>query len=262
MITLKSMRELDRMRRAGSIVHSVLDAMEGWIRPGVRTKELDRRAESLIRERGAEPSFLGYMGYTASICVSVNEEVVHGIPSERVLRDGDLVSVDVGARYQNYHGDAARTFAVGGVSAPARRILEDTRSSLERAIAQVRSGAHLSQIARAVESVARERGYGVVRDYVGHGIGSRLHEDPQVPNFVSTQLLENDVELAEGMVLAIEPMFTLGSHQVRKLDDGWTVVTVDGALAAHFEDTVAVTAEGPEVFTRAPREAHAGREAL
>jgi methionyl aminopeptidase len=260
-ITLKSKRELDRMRTAGAIVYAVLDAMEGWVRPGVRTKELDRRAESLIRSRGAEPSFLGYMGYTASICVSVNEEVVHGIPSERALKDGDLVSVDVGARYQNYHGDAARTFAVGGVSAPARRLLDDTRESLERAIGQVRPGGRLSEIARAVESVARERGYGVVRDYVGHGIGSRLHEDPQVPNFVSPELLQNDVELSEGMVLAIEPMFTLGSHKVRKLADGWTVVTSDGALSAHFEDTVAVTADGPEVFTRAPRAPSVGREA-
>ena len=251
MITVKSERELERMRAAGAIVAEVLSAAEEWVRPGVSTAEIDRRAAEIIRRRGATPSFLGYKGFPASICASINEEVVHGIPSERrVLREGDLFLIDVGACWRKYHADAARTLPVGKVSAPDRALLEATRGALARGVAQVRPGRRVSDIARAVERDARALGYDLVRKYGGHGIGTRLHEDPHVPN-VEEEVVE-DVELVEGMVLAIEPMLTAGGGAVRTLRDGWTVVTADGKRSAHFEDTVAVTADGPEPLTCGP----------
>ena len=250
MITIKSERELAKMRVACRVVGELLAEIEGWVRPGVSTQELDQKAEAFIRSKGAEPAFKGYRGFPATICASVNEEVVHGIPNARKLKEGDLFTADVGAKYQSYYGDAARTFAVGKVTKQAQDLMKTTREALDAALAQVGPGARLSQIARAVQQLAEGRGYGVVRKYVGHGIGSALHEDPQVPNYVSRDLLENDVTLEPGMVLALEPMLNCGTHDVELLDDGWTVVTADRKLSAHFEDTVAVTREGREILTR------------
>lgn len=238
------------MRVASRIVAEVLREMETWVQPGVTTAELDRLAEAWMRQRGGEPAFKGYRGFPASICASVNEEVVHGIPGGRRLKEGDLFTADVGVRYQNYYGDAARTYPVGAVSAAARDLCETTRAGLAAGLSRIRPGAALSDVARAIQETAERKGYGVVRKFVGHGIGTSLHEDPQVPNFVSPDLLENDIILEPGMVLAVEPMFTAGTHQVEILKDGWTVVTGDRGLSAHFEDTVAVTKTGREVLTR------------
>lgn len=250
MITIKSPRELEKMRVSGRIVAELLQKMGEWVRPGITTLELDRRSEAFIREREALPAFKGYRGFKHTICASVNEEVVHGIPGQRKLRDGDLFTADVGAKFEGYYGDAARTFCVGEVAKQGRDLCETTRRSLDAAIAAVRPGAKLSDIARSVQGTAERAGYSVVRRYVGHGIGTALHEDPQVPNYVSRDLLEHDVTLQPGMVLAIEPMLNCGTHEVELLEDGWTVVTADRELSAHFEDTVAVTQDGHEVFSR------------
>lgn len=249
-ITIKSEREIAKMRVASRIVAEVLREMETWVRPGVTTSELDRLAEEWIRGKGGEPAFKGYRGFPASICASVNEEVVHGIPGSRKLKEGDLFTADVGVRYQNYYGDAARTYPVGKVSPRARDLSETTRQGLEAGLARVGPGGKLSDVARAIQDVAKKKGYAVVRKFVGHGIGTALHEDPQVPNFVSPDLLANDIILEPGMVLAIEPMFTHGTHDVEILSDGWTVVTADRKLSAHWEDTVAVTKDGRDVLTR------------
>ncbi len=249
-ITIKSEREIAKMRTASRIVAEILREMETWVKPGVSTSELDRLAEEWMRAQRGEPAFKGYRGFPASICASVNEEVVHGIPGARKLKEGDLFTADVGVRYQNYYGDGARTYAVGKISPGAKELCETTRQGLSAGVACVRPGAKLSELARAIQAVAQRKGYEVVRKFVGHGIGTALHEDPQVPNFVSPDLLANDVVLEPGMVLAIEPMFTHGTHDVEILKDGWTVVTADRKLSAHFEDTVVVTASGHEVLTR------------
>lgn len=249
MITIKSEREIAKMRLASRIVAEVLREMDAWVRPGVSTAELDRLAEDWIRRQGGEPAFKGYRGFPASICASVNEEVVHGIPGERRLKEGDLFTADVGVRLQNYYGDAARTYPVGKISSRARDLSETTRKALEAGIDAMRPGGKLSEVARAIQDTAKKKGYAVVRKFVGHGIGTALHEDPQVPNFVSPDLLANDIILEPGMVLAIEPMFTHGTHDVEILSDGWTVVTTDRKLSAHWEDTVAVTKDGREVLT-------------
>ncbi len=250
MVTLKSTREIERMRASGRIVAEVLVAMETAIEPGITTAELDTLAESIIAGHpGARPAFKGYGGFPAAICASVNEEVVHGIPSEaRTLQVGDIVGIDVGVLLDGYHADAARTFAVGDVANGTEALLRVTRQALEAGIEAARAGGFVGDISAAVQKVAEEAGYSVVRDLVGHGIGQHLHEDPQVPNFGTPG---RGLVLEPGLVLAIEPMVNTGGSPVRTLDDEWTIVTADGTLSAHFEHTVAITDNGPEVLTRA-----------
>jgi methionyl aminopeptidase len=246
MVTLKSRDEIERMRHAGRIVAEVLALMEESLKAGVTTAQLNALAEDHIRKAGARPSFKGYLGFPASICVSIDEEVVHGIPGDRVIEEGQVVSVDAGAIWQGYHGDAARTFFVGTPPAEAAGLIAATRLSLMAGIAAAVAGAHIEDISGAVEDVAREGGYGIVRQYVGHGIGTQMHEDPQVPNFRGGG---RGRELKPGLCLAIEPMLTLGSPEVETLSDKWTVVTRDHSLAAHFEHTIAVTEQGPVILT-------------
>jgi methionyl aminopeptidase len=249
-VTLKSVREIERMRASGRIVAEVLEAMAGTVKPGVTTAELDELAEAIIRSHpGARPAFKGYGGFPASICASVNDEVVHGIPSrQRRLEPGDIIGIDVGVLLDGYHADAARTFAVGDVSQGARELLDVTRAALEAGIEAARPGGYLGDISSAIQRVAERSGFSVVRDLVGHGIGQHLHEDPQVPNFGTPG---RGLALETGLVIAIEPMVNCGSSTVRTLDDAWTIVTADGTLSAHFEHTVAVMDEGPEILTRA-----------
>jgi methionyl aminopeptidase len=238
------------MRESGRIVGEVLERITGLIRPGVTTLELDRFAEELIRGLGAAPSFKGYHGFPRSLCVSVNEEVVHGIPGRRSLREGDLVTIDCGALLEGWHGDAARTFAVGEIDAESRELLRVCQGALETAIEQMRPRRRLGDVSRAVEEfVKRQSSFSVVRQYVGHGIGRALHEEPQVPNYFEPGFPFADLVLEPGHVFAIEPMVNAGTHEVRVLDDLWTVVTADGRRSAHFEHTVAVTEDGPQVLT-------------
>ncbi len=246
MVTIKRPEEIAKMRTAGRILARVLDALEGELRPGVTTGELDAVAERLIREAGATPSFKGYKGFPASICASINEQVVHGIPGRRRIRDGDVVSLDVGCIWEGWHADAARTFVVGTPPPRAKALIEDTRRGMEAGIAAAVAGARLGDVGAAIEAVARERGYGVVRQFVGHGIGTQMHEEPHVPNYGEPG---RGMRIEPGMCFAIEPMFNLGSDAVEVLDDNWTVVTRDGALSAHFENTIAVTPDGPQLLT-------------
>ncbi len=244
--SIKSPRELEAMRQAGQVVARMIAAITRAVEPGMTTKDLDDVAVQELRRNGAKPAFLGYMGFPATICTSVNEEIVHGIPGKRVLQNGDLVKCDVGAIVDGMHGDAAVTLPVGEVSEDAMRLLETTRESLNAAIGQVRAGARLGDIGAAVQSYAEPRGYGVVREYVGHGIGRKLHEEPQVPNF---GVAGRGQMLRAGMAIAIEPMLNLGTWRTRMLEDGWTVVTADGQISAHFEHTMAVGEDGAEVMT-------------
>lgn len=256
MITLKSERELERIRSACRVVAEVLALMRALARPGVTTAELDNAVEKRIIEANAEPAFKGYGAsgkrppFPASICASVNDEVVHGIPSERVLLEGDLLSVDVGARYRGYYGDGATSVAVGAVSAQAQRLLDVCREALDLAIQAAGPGRPLSEVSRAVQRHVEANGFSVVRDLVGHGIGSSLWEEPQVPNFYSPRTRE--VVLRPGMVIAIEPMINAGGWQVKTLANRWTVATADGSLSAHFEHTVCITRGGVEVMTVVP----------
>ena len=250
MITLKSQREIDIMARAGAIVARTFDLVETLVRPGVSTEELDREAERFIRtHKGATPSFKGLYGFPKSLCISINEEIVHGIPSPtRILREGNIVSIDVGVYLEGFHADSARTFPVGQISPEAERLLAATREALAAGIAQARLGNHVGDIGHAVQGVAEAAGFGVVRELVGHGVGTRMHEDPQVPNHGQPR---RGPRLQVGMTLAIEPMITAGSYLTKVLDDKWTVVTADASLATHFEHTVAVTANGPRILTAA-----------
>lgn len=249
-MTIKNRREIERMREAGSLVALIHRRIEAAIVPGVTTAELDEIARETLAEAGARSSFLGYPGrhgpFPGHICASVNNEIVHGIPGKRLLRDGDIVSVDVGAILNGFHGDAAWTYPVGVVSEDARRLLRDTEDALERAVAAAKTGNRLGAVGAAVEQFAVPRGYGVIREYGGHGIGRSMHEEPHVPNHGDPN---RGVLLRTGLTLAIEPMLTTGSEAWRELADGWTVVTADGSLAAHFEHTVAVTEEGGQVLT-------------
>ena len=247
MIILKSSEEIEKMRRAGRIVASTRRLVLAAVRPGIITGELDAIAEEHIRSKDAVPSFKGYRGFPRSICASVNEELVHGIPGDRILRDGDLLSLDFGAIWEGYHGDSAVSVFVGEpTSDEAEKLVRVTEEALEAGISQVREGARLSDIGNAVQQVVEGAGFGVVREYVGHGIGQNLHEDPPIPNYGSPG---RGPELRPGMALAIEPMVTLGGWETRVLDDDWTVVTEDGSLCAHFEHTVALTDRGAEVLT-------------
>ena len=251
MIVLKSPREIALMRDAGQILVAAMRTCRDLVKPGVSTLEIDREVEALIRERRAKPAFKGYRGFPATICASINEEVVHGIPAAtRRLEEGDIVGLDFGAIVDGYYADAAMTLPVGEVSEQARRLIEVTREALDLAIAQARPGRRLGDVSAAVQRHAERAGFGVVRSFVGHGIGRELHEDPQVPNFGEPG---KGPLLRPGMVLAIEPMVTMGHWEVRVLKDRWTAVTEDGSLAAHFEDTVAVTDAEPDVLTRPTR---------
>ncbi len=248
MIFLKSRAELVKMRDAGRVVAEILALLKEYIRPGVTTGELDRLAEKECLKRGAKPAFKGYGGFPFSICASLDEQVVHGFPNDRPLCDGSILSIDFGVIYRGFYGDSAYTVPVGSISKQKQRLIEVTERSLALAIEQVRSEADLSDVSRAVQSCAEAEGFSVVRDFVGHGIGKGLHEEPQIPNFVSDA--GSGVRLVSGMTLAIEPMINAGSPGVRVLGDGWTAVTVDGQPSAHFEHTVAVTDNGPEILTR------------
>ncbi len=253
MIFIKSRRELDKMRRAGEVVALVHNRLSEIVKPGVTTKELDRVAEEIIRKAGAIPSFKGYpcayggKDFPGSICASINHVVIHGIPDNTVLNEGDIISVDVGAILDGFHGDAARTFAVGNVSDEARDLIYHTEEAFNRGMAQAIEGNRVVDISKAVQEYAESKGYKVVRDFVGHGIGTEMHEEPQIPNYVTR---EKGVRLSPGMTLAIEPMINIGTWQVHVLDDKWTVVTNDGKLSAHHENTLAVTTNGPEILTR------------
>ncbi len=248
MVTLKSPREIDAMARAGRIAAETLKRVRGLVRPGVTTEELDHAAEQFIRSHpGAKPSFKGLYGFPKSLCISINEEIVHGIPSKkRVLREGNIVSVDVGVYLDGLHADTATTIPVGEVSPEAARLLDVTRQALAAGVAEARLGNHVGDIGHAIQRVADAAGVGIVRELVGHGVGARMHEDPQVPNYGSPK---RGPRLQPGMTLAIEPMLTTGGIATKTLPDRWTVVTADGSLAAHFEHTVAVTNNGPRVLT-------------
>ncbi|MGE5445823.1 MAG: type I methionyl aminopeptidase [Ignavibacteriales bacterium] len=251
MIFLKSAEEIDKMRAASQVVVGVLERLKEEAKAGVSTWDLDRIAEELSRREGATPAFKGYRGYPASVCFAINDEVVHGIPSRnKILKDGDILSLDFGAYLDGFYGDSAITVPVGKASALAERLLRVTRDSLYKGIEMARPGNRLFDISRAIQSCVDNEGFSVVRAFVGHGIGRKLHEDPQVPNFVP----ENGnwgkgIKLKAGMVIAIEPMVNVGRPDVRVLSDGWTAVTVDGTLSAHFEHTVAILEEGPRILT-------------
>jgi len=250
MVTLKSSREIELMARAGAIVNATLGFCREMVRPGITTEDLDREAEAFIRSHpGATPSFKGLYGFPKSLCISVDDEVVHGIPSpKRVLREGNLVSIDCGVCIEGFHADSAITVPVGSADLEALRFLDTTRRALAAGIEQARLGNHVGDIGHAIQSVVEREGYGVIRDLVGHGVGTRMHEDPQVPNHGKPKRGER---LLEGMTIAIEPMITMGAAKTRVLPDKWTVVTTDGSMAAHFEHTIAVTSNGPRILTAA-----------
>lgn len=247
MITIKSSLELELMRKANAIVGDVLELMRESVRSGVTTYELDKIAHDYIVKSGAKPSFLGYGGFPASICASVNEEVIHGIPSKsRVLQEGDIVSIDVGTIYKGYNGDAARTFAVGAVDEQKQKLMRVTEESFFKGIEILKDGVRLGDLGYAIQSHAETNGFSIVRDYVGHGIGQNMHEDPQIPNYGRAG---HGLRVKAGMTLAIEPMINAGNYAVEVLEDGWTVVTVDGLPSAHYENTVAVTDDGVEILS-------------
>ena len=246
-INMKSEREINLMREAGKILAKVHDELEQFIKPGISTKDIDKKGEELIRSFGCIPSFLNYNGYPASICVSINEEVVHGIPSpKRIIKEGDIVSLDAGVIYNGYHSDAARTHAVGEISNEARKLIDVTKNSFFEGIKYAKPGNHLYDISKAIQDYAESFGYGVVRKLVGHGIGKNLHEEPQVPNF---KMPGRGVRLQPGMTLAIEPMINIGTHDVKFLSDKWTVVSLDGSLSAHYENTIVITEGEPEILS-------------
>ena len=247
MILLKSFQEIAKMEKANRIVAEILEGVKEKVQPGMETRELDELAEELCRKHKVQPAFKGYRGYPRSICVSVNEEVVHGIPGPRRLKAGDLVSLDFGVKYDGYYGDAAITVGVGEVSAKARALMEATEKSLYAGIAAVKAGKRLSDISHAVQTVVEGAGFGVIREFVGHGIGRSLHEDPQIANFGPP---DRGPTMQVGMTFAIEPMTSMGAWQVRILKDGWTAVTQDGSCAAHFEHSVALTENGVLILSR------------
>jgi len=246
MITLKSPREIELMRRSGKITARTLSMLMRTIKAGMTTEDIDRMAEESIRSMGGVPTFIGYHGYRHSICLSVNEEVVHGIPGPRVLRDGDLLSLDLGTTLEGYVSDSAVTIPIGEVSAEAQRLMHVTQECLMLGIAQMQAGNRLGDIGHAIQEHAEGAGYGVVRQLVGHGVGTKLHEEPQVPNYGTAG---TGTQLRPGLVLALEPMITQGTFEVETQADGWTVVTADGKLSAHFEHTIVVTNEGPKILT-------------
>ena len=246
MVQLKTKDEIELMRRAGQVVAQTLEMVHQHIKPGMTTAELDRLIEDFIRSQGAIPAFKNYQGFPASACISIDDEVVHGIPGKRVMKEGEIVSVDVGSIVEGYYGDSAYTYAIGDISQHKARLMEVTQQSLMAGIDKARKGNKLGQISAAVQRVAESGGYGVVRELVGHGIGRSMHEEPQIPNFGSE---DSGPVLKSGMVLAIEPMINMGTHRVKTLPDGWTVVTADGQPSAHFEHTVAIGDNGTTILT-------------
>lgn len=247
MIICKTPREIDIMREAGKIVALTHQELERNIRPGITTGELDKIADKFIRSMDAIPSFKGYNGFRGSICTSVNESLVHGVPGDRVLNDGDIISIDVGAKYQGYHGDSAWTYPVGTVDENTMELLRVTETSLFKGLDEAKPGVRLSNISHAIQSYAESKGFSIVREYVGHGVGQDLHEDPQIPHYGPPN---KGPRLKPGMVLAVEPMVNAGSRYVKTLGDQWTVVTRDGKMCAHFEHTIAITEEGYEILTK------------
>lgn len=246
-VTVKTAREIELMRESGRILAQVHEELGKIVKPGISTYDIDKEGEKLIRSFGCEPSFLNYNGYPASICVSVNEEVAHGIPSrKRILKDGDIVSLDAGVIHKGYHSDAARTHAVGEINDEAKKLIEVTRQSFFEGIKYAKAGNYLHDISKAIGDYAESFGYGVVRDLVGHGIGTHLHEDPNIPNFAQRS---KGIKLQAGMTLAVEPMINAGTYKVCWLDDDWTVVTRDGRLSAHYENTILITEDGCEILS-------------
>lgn len=245
-ISIKSKREIDLMREAGHIVAGTLDVLRDAVKPGVTTLELDLIAKREIIDLGGIPSFIGYMDYPAHICTSFNDEIVHGIPSNRKIEDGDILSIDCGAIYNGYHGDSAISICVGDVPEENSRLVEDTRLAMLAGIEAAVSGSHLSDISSAIETFAKPRGYGIIREYVGHGIGTEMHQEPSVPNYGAPG---RGIELVPGLALAIEPMLTLGDWKTKVASDKWTVLTQDGSISAHWEHSIAITEDGPEVLT-------------
>lgn len=246
MIVIKNDDEIALMKKAGRIVGETLLLLEKEVKPGRTTADLDRIAEEFITKHGAKPSFKGLYGFPSSLCISVNEQVIHGFPSAYVLKEGDIVSVDCGAFYDGFHGDAARTFPVGNISVDAQKLIDITRESFFQGIKFAKEGNKLTDISYGIQSYVEAAGFSVVRDFVGHGIGRKVHEEPNVPNFGKSG---RGPKLVKGMVLAIEPMVNAGTHKVKTLKDGWTVVTADSSLSAHYENTVAILSDGPEILT-------------
>jgi methionyl aminopeptidase len=246
MVNIKSKRELDLMRQSGKLVARVLMELTKMAVPGTKLIELDQAAEELTLSFGAKPSFKGYIGYRHSLCTSVNEQVVHGIPTDRVLKDGDIIGLDFGLSYQGFHGDSAVTVAVGTISEEAKELLFVTKQSLYAGIDAARAGNSIKDVAMAIESVVKPHGFGIVKEFVGHGIGEKLHEDPQIPNYAAGA---SNLKLKPGMTIAIEPMINRGTHKVRVLGDRWTAVTNDGELSAHYEHSIAITEGEPEILT-------------
>ena len=246
MITLKSPHEIELMRRAGKITAAARAYAQGLVRPGVTTQEIDSAVEHFIRKQGAVPSFLHYNGYPASVCISVNDEIIHGIPGKRVLQDGDIVSVDVGAYICGFHGDCAATFACGAISEEAQRLIDVTRQSFFEGIRCAKEGHRLLDISAAIQEYVESNGFSIVREYVGHGIGTQMHESPEIPNYGHSG---HGPKLLRGMTLAIEPMVNAGSAAIRQMPDGWTVRTRDGKYAAHYENTILITDGEPEILT-------------
>ncbi len=258
MIVCRSLAEIDRLRRANTLVAEVLQRLAAMVVPGITTAEIDAEAERLVRAAGAEPAFKGYHGYPATICASVNDQVVHGIPSAAPLAGGDIIAIDMGAKLEGFYGDSAVTVGVGRISDEGRRLLQVTEEALYKGIDAVKPGARVSDIGAAIQAHVEAAGFSVVREFVGHGIGTALHEEPQIANYGPAG---RGPRLAEGMVLAIEPMVNVGKPAVKVLKDGWTAVTRDGSLSAHFEHTVVVTADGCEILTRPPQAAGTDRPA-
>ena len=246
-ISIKTAQEIGILREAGKILAEIVEDLKRSLKEGITTKEVDQVAEKLIRQREVIPAFKGYRGFPGCVCVSVNEEVVHGVPGDRQLRAGDIVSLDVGIIHKGYYSDTALTVGIGTIRDALKKLLDVTSQSLDKGIEQARVGNHLSDISHAIQTFVEANHFSVVRDFVGHGIGKNLHEDPEIPNFGPAH---NGPILKEGMVFAIEPMVNMGTWQTKILDDGWTVVTQDGAPSAHFEHTVVITAKGPEILTR------------
>lgn len=251
-VTIKTEEEIELMAEAGRLLGLVHEILEKEIRPGITTAQIDAVGEEAIRSFNCEPNFLDYNGYPASVCVSVNDEVVHGIPSEDViLQEGDIVSLDTGLIYKGYHSDAARTYGVGKISDAKRLLIERTRQSFFEGIKYATEGNHLNDVSRHIGKYCKQFGYGVVKDMVGHGIGTHLHEDPEVPNFAK---LRRGIKLQKGMTLAVEPMINLGTHKIALMEDDWTVVTWDGLASAHYENTIAITEGAPRILTLTPKE--------
>lgn len=247
MVRIRTQREIDLIATSCQIVADTLDMLTEHVKPGVCIIDLDERAEAFISNQGARPAFKGYMGFPATLCVSVDDEVVHGVPNDRVLEEGQIVGIDCGAEKDGYYGDHARTFAIGKVSDDKQKLMDATRESLMRGIAAAKPGNYVSDIGHAIQSYVEKFGYSVVRELVGHGIGSELHEEPQVPNYGQPK---QGYKLREGMCIAIEPMINLGAKEVKTDSDGWTIRTADGEASAHFEHTIAITAKGPEILSK------------